>query len=73
MPNDVTNQEPIELWKQFIEFVQEKNQPMSQERWCEEAVAFAGGNLQVAVALLHMTKKAELLHKMATQVVAGEA
>ena len=73
MDNDVTNSSPIELWKQFIEYVAEKDQPMSDGDWCEEALAFAGGDVQVAMALLSLTKKAELFHKMAKTVVPAEA
>ena len=73
MERDITNTDPIELWKQFIEFVSEKDQPMSDGDWCEEALAFAGGDVQVAMALLSLTKKAELFHKMAKTVVPAEA
>lgn len=73
MDNDVTNSSPIELWKQFIEYVAEKDQPMSDGDWCEEALAFAGGDVQVAMALLSLTKQAELFHKMAKTVVPAEA
>ena len=72
MPN--TQEDPkITLWKQFIEFVADKNQPMSHNDWIVEAVDFAKGDIQVALTLLAMTKKAELLHKMAKNVVAAEA
>ena len=73
MERDITNTDPIELWKQFIEFVAEKDQPMSDGDWCEEALAFAGGDVQVAMALLSLTKKAELFHKMAKTAVPAEA
>tara|TARA_R100000008_G_C3543329_1_gene146085 strand:+ start:688 stop:909 length:222 start_codon:yes stop_codon:yes gene_type:complete len=73
MERDITNTDPIELWKQFIEFVAEKNQPMSDGDWCEEALAFAGGDVQVAMALISLTRKAELFHKMAKNVVPAEA
>ena len=73
MERDITNTDPIELWKQFIEYVAEKDQPMSDGDWCEEALAFAGGDVQVAMALLSLTKKAELFHKMAKNVVPAEA
>ena len=73
MDNDVTNSSPIELWKQFIEYVAEKDQPMSDGDWCEEALAFAGGDVQVAMALLSLTKQAELFHKMAKNIVPAEA
>ena len=73
MERDITNTDPIELWKQFIEFVAEKDQPMSDGDWCEEALAFAGGDVQVAMALLSLTKKAELFHKMAKTIVPAEA
>ena len=73
MERDITNTDPIELWKQFIEFVAEKDQPMSDGDWCEEALAFAGGDVQVAMALLSLTRKAELFHKMAKTAVPGEA
>lgn len=73
MDNDVRNSSPIELWEQFIRFVAEKNQPMSDGDWCSEALAFAGGNVQVAMVLLDMTKKAELFHKMAKNIVPAEA
>ena len=70
---DITNTDPIELWKQFIEFVAEKDQPMSDGDWCEEALAFAGGDVQVAMALISLTRKAELFHKMAKNIVPAEA
>ena len=73
MERDITNTDPIELWKQFIEYVAEKDQPMSDGDWCEEALAFAGGDVQVAMALISLTKKAELFHKMAKTVVPAEA
>lgn len=73
MERDITNTDPIELWKQFIEFVAEKDQPMSDGDWCEEALAFAGGDVQVAMALLSLTRKAELFHKMAKTAVPAEA
>ena len=73
MERDITNTDPIELWKQFIEFVSEKDQPMSDGDWCEEALAFAGGDVQVAMALISLTRKAELFHKMAKNVVPAEA
>ena len=73
MERDITNTDPIELWKQFIEFVSEKNQPMSDGDWGEEALAFAGGDVQVAMALISLTRKAELFHKMAKNIVPAEA
>ena len=73
MERDITNTDPIELWKQFIEYVAEKDQPMSDGDWCEEALAFAGGDVQVAMALISLTRKAELFHKMAKNVVPAEA
>tara|TARA_R100001163_G_scaffold30836_1_gene24223 strand:- start:408 stop:629 length:222 start_codon:yes stop_codon:yes gene_type:complete len=73
MDRDITNTDPIELWKQFIQYVAEKDVPMSDGDWCEEAMAFAGGNVEVAAALLNMTKKAELFHKMAKTAVPAEA
>jgi len=73
MDRDITNTDPIELWKQFIQYVAEKDVPMSDGDWCEEAMAFAGGNVEVAAALLNMTKKAELFHKMAKSIVPAEA
>ena len=73
MDKDIRDMSPIEMWEQFIQFVAEKNQPMSDGDWCEEAFAFAGGNVEIAVALITMTKKAELFHKMAKNVVPAEA
>ena len=73
MDNDVTNQSPVDLWRQFIQYVAEKKQPMSDGDWCEEALAFAGGDPQVAMALITMTKRAELFHKMAKTIVPAEA
>ena len=73
MERDITNTDPIELWKQFIEFVAEKDPPMSDGAWCEEALAFAGGDVQVAMALISLTRKAELFHKMAKNIVPAEA
>ena len=73
MERDITNTDPIELWKQFIEFVAEKDQPMADGDWCEEALAFAGGDVQVAMALLSLTRKAELFHKMAKTAVPAQS
>ena len=73
MPNDIREQSPVELWKQFIQYVAEKKQPMSDGDWCEEALAFAGGDPKVAMALITMTKQAELFHKMAKTIVPAEA
>tara|TARA_R100001129_G_scaffold180005_1_gene157525 strand:+ start:894 stop:1136 length:243 start_codon:yes stop_codon:yes gene_type:complete len=70
---DITNTDPIELWKQFIEFVADKNVSMSDEDWCEEAVEFAGGNVEVAAALLSLTNHAIMFHKMAKTTVPAEA
>ena len=63
----------VELWEQFIQYVAEKKHSMADGDWCEEALAFAGGDVQVAMALLSLTKKAELFHKMAKTVVPAEA
>ena len=73
MERDITNTDPIELWKQFIEFVSEKNETMSDEDWCHEALAFAGGNVQVAQSLLHLTNHAVLFKKMESTIVPAEA
>ena len=73
MDKDIRDMSPIEMWEQFIQFVAEKNQPMSDGDWCEEAFAFAGGDVAVAASLLAMTKKAELFHKMAKTIVPAEA
>ncbi len=73
MDKDIRNMCPLEMWEQFIQFVAEKNQPMSKHDWFEEALAFAGGDLTVAASLLAITKKAELFHKMAKTIVPAEA
>ena len=73
MDRDISNTSPIELWKQFIQYVADKDQPMSDGDWCEEALAFAGGDVRVAMALLSLTKQAELFHKMAKTIVPAEA
>jgi hypothetical protein len=73
MGRDIRDTSPVELWKQFIEYVAEKDVPMSDGDWCEEALAFAGGDVEVAMALLSLTKQAELFHKMSKNVVPGEA
>ena len=73
MDRDISNTSPIELWKQFIQYVADKDQPMSDGDWCEEALAFAGGYVRVAMALLSLTKQAELFHKMAKTIVPAEA
>ena len=73
MDRDIRDTSPIELWKQFIQYVAEKDQPMSDGDWCEEALAFAGGDVRVAMALLSLTKQAELFHKMAKTIVPAEA
>ena len=73
MGRDIRDTSPIELWQQFIEYVAEKDVPMSDGDWCEEAMAFAGGDVEVAMALLSLTKQAELFQKMAKTVVPAEA
>ena len=73
MDRDIRDTSPIELWKQFIQYVADKDQPMSDGDWCEEALAFAGGDVRVAMALLSLTKQAELFHKMAKTIVPAEA
>jgi hypothetical protein len=73
MDKDLRNMSTVELWEQFIQYVAEKDQPMADGDWCEEALAFAGGDVQVAMALLSLTKQAELFHKMAKTVVPAEA
>ena len=73
MDKDIRDMSHIEMWEQFIQFVSEKKQPMSDGDWCEEALAFAGGDVQVAMALLSLTKQAELFHNMAKNVVPAEA
>ena len=73
MDRDISNTSPIELWKQFIQYVADKDQPMSDGDWCEEALALAGGDVRVAMALLSLTKQAELFHKMAKTIVPAEA
>ena len=73
MDKDLRNMSTVELWEQFIQYVAEKKQPMADGDWCEEALAFAGGDVQVAMALLSLTKKAELFHKMSKNIVPAEA
>lgn len=73
MDRDIRDTSPVELWKQFIQYVAEKDVPMSDGDWCEEALSFAGGDAQVAMALITMTKQAELFHKMSKNVVPAEA
>ena len=73
MDRDVRNTSPVELWKQFIQYVAEKDQPMSDEDWCHEALAFAGGNIEVAQALISMTNHAVLFTKMERIIVPAEA
>jgi hypothetical protein len=65
MDKDIRNMSNVEMWEQFIQFVADKNQPMSDGDWCEEALHFADGDVNVATSLLTMTKKAELFYKMA--------
>ncbi len=35
MGRDIRDTSPVELWKQFIEYVAEKDVPMSYGDWCE--------------------------------------
>jgi|TARA_R100000329_G_scaffold149397_1_gene139983 hypothetical protein len=73
MDRDIRNMSTVEMWQQFIEYVSDKNQKMSDGDWCEEAFAFAGGDVKVAMSLLAMTKKAELFYKLAKSVTPAEA
>tara|TARA_R100000030_G_scaffold37823_2_gene28361 strand:- start:540 stop:761 length:222 start_codon:yes stop_codon:yes gene_type:complete len=73
MDNDVTNSSTIELWKQFIQYVADKDQPMADSDWCEEALAFADGDVQVAMVLISLTNHAVLFHKMESTIVPAEA
>lgn len=46
MDKDLRNMSTVELWEQFIQYVAEKDQPMADGDWCEEALAFAGGDVR---------------------------
>ena len=46
---------------------------MSDGDWCEEALAFAGGDVQVAMVLISLTNHAVLFHKMESTIVPAEA
>ena len=63
----------LSLWEQFLEYVHEKQIPMSDGDWCEEALAFSGGNVLVASALLDMVKKSKAIDKIVMNVVPAEA
>ena len=63
----------VELWTQFLEYVSEKGVPMSDGDWCEEALAFAGGNAVVACALLDLVKKRKAMDALVKHSVPGEA
>ena len=61
------------MWEQFLEFVEHKNVPMSDGDWCEEALAFSGGNPTVACALLDMVKTTRAVDSLVKNSVPGEA
>ncbi len=63
----------VSMWEQFLEYVHTKGIPMSDGDWCEEALAFSGGNVIVARALLDMVKKSQTIDKMVMNVVPAEA
>ena len=63
----------VSMWEQFLEFVEHKNVPMSDGDWCEEALAFAGGNAMVACALLDLVKKSKAVDSLVKHSVPGEA
>ena len=63
----------VELWTKFLEYVSEKGVPMSDGDWCEEALAFAGGDATVACALLDMVKSTKAIDSLVKNSVPGEA
>jgi len=63
----------VDLWTQFLQYVSEKNIPMADGDWCEEALSFAGGNVTVACALLGMVKTSKAVDSLVKSSVPGEA
>ena len=54
----------VDMWEQFLEYVQHKGVPMSDGEWCSEALAFSGGNTIVACALLDMVHKSKVIEQI---------
>jgi len=63
----------VDLWTQFLEYVDQKDIPMADGDWCEEALSFAGGNITVACALLSMVKTSKAVDSLVKSSVPGEA
>ena len=63
----------VSMWIQFLEYVKHKDIPMADGDWCEEALAFSGGNPIVASALLDMVKASKAVDSMVKHCVPGEA
>jgi hypothetical protein len=63
----------VELWTKFLEYLEFKGLPMSDGDWCEEALAFAGGDPTVACALLDMVKTTRAVDSLVKNSVPGEA
>ena len=63
----------VSMWIQFLEYVDHKDIPMADGDWCEEALAFSGGNPIVASALLDMVKTSKAVDSLVKSSVPGEA
>mgnify|MGYP003113238529 FL=1 len=63
----------VDMWEQFLEYVQHKGVPMSDGEWCSEALAFSGGNTIVACALLDMVHKSKVIEQMVMTTKPAEA
>ena len=63
----------LSFWEQFLEYVSKKDIPMSDGDWCEEALAFSGGNPIVASVLLDMVKKSQCIEHMVMATEPAEA
>ena len=63
----------VDMWEDFLEYVQHNRIPMSDEEWNSEALAFSGGNKAVASALFHMVKKSQAIQYMVMSTKPAEA
>jgi len=63
----------VDMWEDFLEYVQHKGIPMSDGDWCSEALSFSGGNTDVACVLLDMVKKSQAIQKVVMTTKPAEA
>ena len=63
----------VDMWNQFLEYVQHKGVPMSEDDWKEEAMAFSGGNLEVACYLMCSLHEHLVIFSLLQKATPGEA